>query len=88
MQENNKKKKIILKALAKVVKELRGEKSQFMFCSENDISTSIISTIEHAKKDPQMTTLFKLAEAFDMTASQFMKLIQDELPKDFYLIEK
>ena len=82
------KKKKILKILAKRTKKLRGEKSQFMLCSENDISCSIISTIERAMKDPQLTTVFKLAEAFDMKASEFIKLIEDDLPKNFSLIEK
>ena len=66
--QNTDNKKLILKSLAKHTKELRGEQSQFMLCSENDISCSIISTIERAKKDPQLTTIFKIAEAFDMKA--------------------
>jgi len=86
--DNTENKKLILEALAKITKELRGDKSQFMFCSENDISTSIISTVERVLKDPQITTVFKIAEAFDMKAWQFIKLIEDELPKDFSLIEK
>lgn len=88
MLDINAKKKKILKLLAKHTKELRGETSQFMLCSENDISCSIISTIERAMKDPQLTTVFKLAEAFDMKASDFIKLIENDLPKDFSLIEK
>jgi transcriptional regulator with XRE-family HTH domain len=83
-----KNKQLILKILAKQTKNLRGKKSQFMFCSENDISTSIISTIERAMKDPQLTTVFKLAEAFNKKPSEFVKLIEDELPKNFSLIEK
>lgn len=87
MQAENKK-KIILNALSTVVKGLRGSKSQFMLASENDISTSIISTIERGIKDPQLTTLFKIAEAFNIDIVEFVKLIKDELPKDFYLIGK
>ena len=82
------KKEIILSALAEVVKELRGERSQFMFASENDISTSIVSMVERGLKDPQLTTLMKLAEAFDMKFSDFSKKIEEKLPKDFTLIEK
>lgn len=82
------KKKIILKALAKVVKDLRGKKSQFMLASENDISTSILSTIEREMKDPQLTTMFKLAEAFNLNITEFMQLISAELPDNFYLIER
>lgn len=82
------KKKNILLALAKTLKKLRGKKSQFMFSSENDISISIISMIERGLKDPQLTTLFKLAEACDIKLSDFIKEIEKDLPKNFSLIEK
>lgn len=85
---NKENKKLILKSLAKCTQELRGEKSQFMLCCENDISSSIISTIEHAKKDPQLTTLFKIAEALNIKASKFVELIEQGLPEDFSMIEK
>lgn len=48
----DKNKKQILKLLGKHARELRGERSQFILASENDISVSIISTIERAMKDP------------------------------------
>ena len=82
------KKKIILNALALTMKELRGKQSQFMFSSENDISVSIISTAERALKDPQLTTLFKLSEAYNLSIVEFMTKIVEKLPKDFFLIEK
>lgn len=83
-----KNKKIILKSLAKHVRKLRGGQSQFMLSSENDISPSIISTVERAKKDPQCTTLFKLAEALNIKTWQLIKLIEEDLPEDFSLIDK
>lgn len=86
MQEE--KKKMIKNAIAKVVTKLRGSKSQFMLGAENDISTSILSNIEKGKKDPQLTTLFRLAGAFGISAPKFVKLISDELPKDFSFVEK
>ena len=82
------KKQIILDALAATMKELRGTQSQFMFCSENDISLSIVSTAERALKDPQLTTFFKLAEAYNITPVELIKKISLKLPKDFSLIEK
>ena len=85
MQE---KKEIILNALAEVVRDLRGNRSQFMFASENDISISIVSMVERGLKDPQLTTLVKLADAFDMNLSDFSKLIEEKLPDNFSLIEK
>ena len=56
------KKEIICKTLGSVARRLRGVQSQFMFSSENDISVSIVNTIERGIKDPQITTVFKLAD--------------------------
>lgn len=83
-----KKKQTLLNALAKKVNELRGEKSQFLVASENDISVSIISTVERGLKDPQFTTLYKLAEALNLRPHELVKLIEDDLPKGFTLIDK
>lgn len=77
------KKKVIRNALAATVKRLRGNKSQFILGAEYDIPSSVISDIERAVKDPQLTTLFKLATAFNMTVSEFISEIEKELPKDF-----
>ena len=88
MQVNYDRKKIIMYALAELLKELRGSKSQFMFASESDISTSIISNIERGLKDPQLTTVFKIAEACNISCDEFVKLLIKKLPKDFSLIEK
>ncbi|MFA7658845.1 MAG: helix-turn-helix transcriptional regulator [Candidatus Gastranaerophilaceae bacterium] len=81
-------KKLIRHAIGKVVTNLRGDKSKFMLGAENDISTSILSNLENGKKDPQLTTIFKLAEAFNMKASDFIKLVEKNLPKNFSLIIK
>lgn len=84
----DKNKKQILKLLGKHARELRGERSQFILASENDISVSIISTIERAMKDPQLTTVFKLAEALNIKPSECIKLIENDLPKNFSMIDK
>ena len=85
MQDN---KKVILKALAKTMKTLRGKQSQFIMASENDISISIISTAERGLKDPQLTTLYKIAEAYGMSLSNFIKELEKNLPENFSLIDK
>lgn len=82
------KKKVICKALASVVKRLRGKKSQFILGAEYDIPSSVISDIERAVKDPQLTTIFKLATAFNMSASMFLSEIEKELPKGFSVSEE
>lgn len=79
----DKTKKIIYTAIARTVKRLRGTKSQFMLGAEYDISSSVISDLERGIKDPQFTTLIKLAGAFNLTISEFMSEFEKELPKDF-----
>ena len=88
MQNADDKKKLIILALAELLKEYRGDKSQFKFASENDISISIISNIERGLKDPQLTTIFKISEACNLPCDKFIKRLMQKLPKDFYLIEK
>ena len=82
------KKKLIMKILGESVIRLRGEKSQFILASENDISSSIISTIERGLKDPQLTTFFKIAEALNIKPYELLQEIENQLPKDFTLIDK
>ena len=82
------KKKLIMRILGESVIRLRGEKSQFILASENDISSSIISTIERGLKDPQLTTFFKIAEALNIKPSELLREIENQLPKDFSLIDK
>ena len=77
------KKKLICNTLAKTVKRLNGKKSQFILGAEYDIPSSVISDIERSVKDPQLTTLFKLANAFGLSISQFLKELEKELPENF-----
>lgn len=83
-----KRKKLIMKILGENIQRLRGDKSQFILSSENDISCSIISTVERGLKDPQLTTLFKIAEALNIKTSELVKLVENELPKNFSMIDK
>jgi len=83
-----KQKKLIKSTLKKVITSLMTNKSNFLFGAENDISTSILSDIKNEKKDPQLTTIFRLAEAFNLNVYDFVKLIDDELPEKFSFIEK
>lgn len=77
------KKEIIFHAIAKTVKRLRGEKSQFILGAEYSIPSSVLSDIERAVKDPQLTTLFKLANSFGLSISGFMLELEKELPAGF-----
>ena len=84
MQEE--KKKLICKVAGQALKMLRGEKSLYMLSAEYEISTSLLSSLERGLKDPQLTTVFKLSEALGIKASDFVKIIEQELPNGFSLI--
>lgn len=43
--------------------------------------------LEKGKRDVQITTLWKLANALGMTFSEFIKEVESRLPEDFKLIE-
>lgn len=80
-------KQIISQAVGKVLKELRGAKSNYLLGAEYDISTSLLNHIERGIKDPQLTTVFKLSEALGVRPWEFVKKIEDNLPEGFSLIE-
>ncbi len=85
MQQEDKK-KLIRSIAGKVLKRLRKDKSQYLLSMEYEISTSLLNSLERGLKDPQLTTVFKLAEALGVKASEFVKMIEEELPEGFTLI--
>ena len=87
IQYANRNKKIIIEALSKAVKRLRGKKSLYILCGEYDITYSVLHEIEQANKDPQFTTIFKLAHAFDMDITEFVKEVQKEIPENLFLFD-
>lgn len=85
--QQEEKKKIIKEIVGKVLKRLRGNKSPYLLACEYEISTSLLNNLERGLKDPQLTTVFKLSEALNIKTSEFIKMIEEELPKGFSLIE-
>ncbi len=86
MQDVNNKKLIFI-AAGKVLKKYRQKKSNYMLGAEYDISTSLLSNIERGLKDPQLSTVFKLSEALGIRPYEFVKEVEENLPKNFTLIE-
>ncbi len=68
-------------------KRLLSKKSLTLFCYENSVPNSSLSYIERGMQDPSVTTLFRIVEAHGMKMSEFFKLIEKELPKNFSLID-
>ena len=80
----NKKKKL-LKAVGKVVKAKRLELNKGInkFSFEYDIGNGLLSRLERGDSDTQISTLWKLANAFNLEFSELAKLIEEELPENF-----
>ena len=57
----------------------------YILSMEYEISTSLLNSLERGLKDPQLTTVFKLSEALGVQASDFVKMIEEELPEGFTL---
>ena len=83
--ELEKNKKILLQAVGRVVyskrKELNKGINKFSF--EYDIGNGLLSRLERGDTDTQITTLWKLANAFNINFSELAMLIEKELPEDF-----
>lgn len=82
-------KQLLLNVIGKLIREkrLKQNKGILLFSYEYDISNSSIALLEKGKRDVQITTLWKLANAFGMSFSEFAKEIENRLPKGFKLIE-
>ncbi|MBQ7450159.1 helix-turn-helix transcriptional regulator [bacterium] len=80
-----KKKKILLKAIGKVVFEKRKtlNKGINKFSFEYDIGNGLLSRLENGKTDTKISTLWKIANAFELKFSDFAKLIENELDSNF-----
>lgn len=87
MQQNDNK-ALVRKICGEIMASLRKDKTRCHFSSENGISTSILSMIERGLKDPQLTTVFRLCEAFGIKTSDFIKLVEEQLPENFTLLDK
>ncbi len=81
------KKDKILRALAKVIKRRRGKLSITQLSLSIDVSKSIWATIEQAKRDAQITTLYRIAEALYIKPSQLLLEVEQELGDQFSFLE-
>lgn len=89
MQEvYEKNKKILQKALAKIVKKYRNQKSKSitLISAEIGMTKSIWGDLEREQKDPQLSTIWRIAEALEIPPSTLILEIESCLGKDFSLI--
>ena len=87
---NSKKADIIIKTLAKLIKEKREtlNKSQRLFAYEYDIQKSLISRLENGVNEPKIISIWTICEAMNIPVSKLFHEIEQALPKDFSIIDK
>ena len=78
-------KDLLLKCLGKVVQEERHKKGKGIniFSFEYDIGNGLLSKLEKGYSDARITTIWNLANAFGYKCSDFIKLVEKELPENF-----
>ena len=78
-------KRQLLHALGKVIKNQRTlrKKGINKLSFEYDIGNGLLSKLEKGLADTKITTVWKLANAFGYKCSDFIKIVEQELPKDF-----
>lgn len=80
-------KKEFQKTLAKIIKQHRNNTSMSRLCNEIDLSKSIWSELEQGNKDLQLSTFWRIAEAFNIKPSDLLKEIEEALGENFSFLE-
>ena len=89
MQQITGKKAYLLSKIAELIQELRTQKnySGRKLAYEYGISRSNLNKIENAVIECKISTLIKICEALDINFSDFAKLLEEKLGKDFTFID-
>lgn len=83
------KKEVLKKILSEKIKIYRksSNKSISLICNEIDLSKSIWSDLEKGIKDPQFSTLWRIAEGLNIPLSEIIIEIEHELKGKINFIE-
>ena len=79
-------KKELQKAIAKVVKSKRN-KSITKSADEIGMGKSLWADLENGLKDPQISTLWRIAEGLDIKPHVLLKMVEEELGDNFSFLE-
>ena len=82
-------KKILLTTIGRIIhqKRIKLSKGINKFSFEYDIGNGLLSRLEKGNTDTQITTLWKLANAFNIKFSDLVVEIENELPENFNFYE-
>ena len=75
------------KVLAKVVRDyrLKSGKSISKISNEIDLTKSVWHEIELANRDPQLSTIWRIAEGLNMPLSKIIIEMEKDVAKDYFL---
>lgn len=79
-------KKELRQAIAKVIKARR-TKSITKSADEIGMGKSLWADLENGIKDPQISTLWRIAEGLDIKPHILIKMVEDELGESFSFLE-
>lgn len=78
------------KTLADIIKNKRKNKQELSInksSNEVGLSKSVWSVIEQGKRDPQLSTIWRVAEALEIPLSKIIEEMEEQLGSDFFLEE-
>ena len=79
---------IFKQALSRAFRKISAGKSATTIAASYDISPSIVSKILQGEKDPQISTFYRIAEAFETNPAVFTAMVFAELPKNFMFADE
>lgn len=79
----------ISKIIGKIVKNIRlkQNKSISLISAEIGMTKSMWADLEKGIKDPQLSTIIRIAEALNTPTSEIIKTLENKLGKDFSMLE-
>ena len=82
------KKKRFQTAIAKIIKKYRENKAKISITKASDqiaLTKSVWSSVEAGNRDPQLSTIWRMAESLNIPLSVIITDLEEELGKDFFL---
>ncbi len=81
---------LIFEALAKVIRTKRESlgKSQRVLADEFAFQRSLLSRLENGVNEPKLVSIWTVSEALGLRPHELIKMVEDELPESFSLIDR
>ena len=81
---------LIFEALAKVIRTKREAlgKSQRVLADEFALQRSLLSRLENGVNEPKLVSIWTVSEALGLRPHELIKMVEDELPESFSLIDR